>query len=128
MTNYGLPQWWHQGGAWGHFSIFPQSEALPPLPPPLRRKTKTKIGHFRQFYFFKIIFAPSENVVCSLVPPPKKNLVLPLVNHTKLSQRDIGVSKGLYYILSQWVWFSMSTRNFIGSAKNSAHPSWDRNG
>ena len=26
------------------------------------------------------------------------------------------------YILSQWAWFSMSTRNFIGSRQNSAHP------
>ena len=25
-------------------------------------------------------------------------------------------------IFSQWVWFSMSTRNFIGSGQNSAHP------
>ena len=31
-------------------------------------------------------------------------------------------------ILSQWVWFSMSTRNFISSIPNSAHPLWDHNG
>ena len=28
----------------------------------------------------------------------------------------------VFRIISQWVWFSMSTRNFIGSAENSAHP------
>ena len=33
----------------------------------------------------------------------------------------------LYYykILTQWVWFSMSRRNFIGSGQNSAHPLLD---
>ena len=34
----------------------------------------------------------------------------------------------LFEILSQWAWFSMSTRNFIGSSKNSAHPFLDCNG
>ena len=28
----------------------------------------------------------------------------------------------LIEILSQWAWFSMSTRNFIDSGQNSAHP------
>ena len=28
--------------------------------------------------------------------------------------------------LSQWAWFSMSTRNLIGSGQNSAHPLPDR--
>ena len=31
-------------------------------------------------------------------------------------------------ILNQWAWFSMSTRNLIGSAKYSAHPLLDRDG
>ena len=34
----------------------------------------------------------------------------------------------LKVILSQWAWFSMSTRNFIGSGQNSAHPLLDRDG
>ena len=36
----------------------------------------------------------------------------------ELSTRQLFVTSD---ILSQWAWFSMSTRNFIGSAKNSAH-------
>ena len=34
----------------------------------------------------------------------------------------------LFAILSQWAWFSMSTRNFIGSGQNSAHPLLDHDG
>ena len=30
--------------------------------------------------------------------------------------------KYTFYILSQWVWFSLSIRSFIGSDQNSAHP------
>ena len=31
-------------------------------------------------------------------------------------------------ILSQWAWFSTSTRNVIGFGQNSAHPLLDRDG
>ena len=45
-------------------------------------------------------------------------LAIDEVNSTDLDQRSYQTN----YILSQWAWFSMSTRNFIGSGQNSAHP------
>ena len=40
----------------------------------------------------------------------------------------MGKTKNLIFcslILSQWAWFGMSTRNFIGSGQNSTHPLLD---
>ena len=43
-----------------------------------------------------------------------------LISFTFLMQKE-----ATRYILSQWVWFSMSIRNFIDSGQNSANPVQD---
>ena len=49
---------------------------------------------------------------CHPSTPVTSKVDCPLISHSK-------------QILSQWAWFSMSTRNFIGSGQNSAHPLLD---
>ena len=51
-------QWQHKGGAFA-----PQSEALSPTSPPIRRKKIAKISHFRQIFGFcplRIAFCPLD--------------------------------------------------------------------
>ena len=69
---------------------------MPPVVPPLGLSALLVRSHFQRIFMLQI-FGSTHDF-------------------------DLPVWYIYFVILSQWVWFIMSTRNFFGSGQNSPHP------